>query len=166
MSKIAKLDLTNLDPPKLVVSIVVCFLAAGLGTVFTSTTIETWYVELEKPFFNPPNWVFGPVWTVLYLLMAVSLYLVWLRGIENREVRTGIAAFAVQLVLNVAWSGAFFGLRSPSVGLAVIIALWVAILWTIVEFYGISKKAAYLLLPYIAWVSFAVVLNFYIWGLN
>ncbi len=157
---------SNRGLPRLVSAIVVCQLAGIIGSVFTISSIPTWYAELEKPFFAPPNWLFGPVWLALYTLMGVSLYLVWSRGIDNSSVRTALSFFGVQLVLNALWSVLFFGLRSPLLGLVEIVALWIAIVANIVLFYRISRAAALLLIPYIAWVTIAAALNGFIWSLN
>lgn len=151
---------------KLVASILVCFLAAGIGGYFTAQSIPTWYAALEKPSFSPPNWVFGPVWTLLYLLMGISAYLVWERGLGARGVKKALGVFGLQLVLNALWSIAFFGMRSPIAGFAVIVALWATILFTILEFRKVDKMAWWLLAPYILWVSFAAFLNFSIVMLN
>jgi benzodiazapine receptor len=151
---------------KLIISILVCQGAGVIGSVFTSPAIPTWYASLEKPSFNPPNWIFAPVWTLLFLLMGISLYLIWERGLENKKVRTAIFIFSVQLALNIVWSVIFFGLQAPLYAFVEIIILWLAILITIISFYKISKLAAFLLLPYILWVSFASILNFSIMILN
>ena len=151
---------------KLVVSILVCQGAGVVGSLFTSPAIASWYATLEKPSFNPPNWIFAPVWTLLFLLMGIALYFVWNSEIESNKKRIAILIFAVQLVLNIFWSILFFGLQSPLYAFIEIIILWLAILLTIISFYKISKPAAELLLPYILWVSFAAVLNFSILILN
>lgn len=154
----------TLNWPKLFLSFAACFAAAGFGSFFTVSAIPVWYAALSKPFFAPPNWLFGPAWTLLYALMALSLYLVWSKGFaENRK---PIIIFAVQLFFNAVWSLAFFGLRSPAAGLAVILLLWVLIAAAILEFKKVDKKAAWLLVPYILWVSFAAVLNLAIVLLN
>ena len=150
----------------LVASIGVCFLAAAIGSAFTTGAISTWYATLNKPFFSPPNWVFGPVWTLLYLLMGFSLYLVWVTKTEKKAKRLGITFFFIQLALNSLWSILFFGLKSPSVAFVGIILLWLAIFMTIKNFLQISKVAGWLLSPYIAWVSFALILNLSIIILN
>ena len=151
---------------KLVVSIIACLAAGAIGSIFTREAIPTWYATLEKPAFNPPNWLFAPVWTLLYLMMGIAAFLVWRKGLENRQLRIALIVFLVQLVLNALWSVAFFGLESPLYGLIVIAALWVAILFTVLKFYRISLAASVLLLPYLLWVSFAAVLNSSIWLLN
>jgi len=155
-----------MDFIKLIVSIVVCFAAAIIGSLFTTPNIPTWYALLNKPPFSPPNWLFAPAWTTLYLLMAVSAYLVWMKGLGNKEVRIALGAFLVQLILNVLWSALFFGLRSPLLGAIEIVALWAAILLTIIYFFRISKTAGWLLIPYILWVTFAAILNFSVLILN
>ncbi len=154
------------DILKLVISLVICQFAGFIGSVFTSPSIPTWYATLNKPFFTPPNWLFAPVWTTLFILMGVSLFLVWRRSLESREVNTSIGIFIFQLILNTLWSIVFFGLRSPIAGLIVISILWIAILLTILKFYRISRTAGAILVPYILWVSFAAVLNIAIFTLN
>jgi benzodiazapine receptor len=151
---------------KLVVSIIACLAAGAIGSIFTRQAIPTWYATLEKPVFNPPNWLFSPVWTALYILMGVAAFLVWRKGLENKQVRIALIVFLVQLVLNALWSVAFFGLESPLYGLIVIAALWVAILFTVLNFHRLSLAASVLLWPYLLWVSFAAVLNSSIWLLN
>ncbi len=151
---------------KLVVSIVACLAAGAIGSIFTRQAIPTWYAMLEKPAFNPPNWLFVPVWTLLYILMGIAAFLVWRRGLENRQVRIALIVFLVQLILNALWSVVFFGLESPLYGLIVISALWVAILFTVLKFFRISSVASVLLWPYLLWVTFAAVLNVSIWLLN
>jgi len=148
----------------LVAFILVCEMAGIIGSFFTAESVSTWYLTLEKPPFNPPSWVFAPVWTTLYALMGISAYLVFFSG--KKESRFALVVFALQLALNTLWSLAFFGLQSPLYGLVVIAALWLAIVWTMLRFYNISKNATYLLVPYILWVSFAAVLNYSIWALN
>lgn len=154
------------DILKLVISLVICQFAGFIGSVFTTPSIPTWYATLNKPFFTPPNWLFAPVWTTLFVLMGVSLFLVWRRSLESREVKTSIGIFIFQLILNTLWSIVFFGLRSPIAGLIVISILWIAILLTILKFYRISRTAGAILIPYILWVSLAAVLNFAIFTLN
>ena len=151
---------------KLIISIVACQCAGLIGSIFTGPAIPTWYAALEKPAFTPPNWLFAPAWITLYLLMAISAFFVWRKGLDNQLVRTGLMVFLIQLVLNALWSVVFFGLQSPLWGLVVIVALWIAILFTILNFFRISSVAGALLLPYILWVSFAAVLNTSIWLLN
>ena len=152
------------DWKKLVIAVVLCELAGIMGSLFTFSSIDSWYAALSKPFFSPPNWVFGPVWTILYFLMGVSLYLVWTN--KNPVARSAYAAFGIQLGLNALWSAAFFGLQSPFLGFIVIALLWLAILATIKLFWRYSQNAALLLVPYFLWVSFAAALNFAVWQLN
>jgi benzodiazapine receptor len=154
------------DLPRLIASILVCFVAAAIGSIFTTPRIPGWYAGLEKPWFTPPSWVFAPVWTTLYLLMAIALFLVWRRGLERPDVRQGIALFAIQLVANVAWSWLFFGLQSPLAGFVGIIILWVLILATLIRFWTISRTAGALLVPYLLWVTIAANLNYAIMVLN
>lgn len=147
-------------------SIAVCLLAAVIGSAFTTPAIPTWYAALLKPALNPPAWVFGPVWTVLYILIGIALYLVWSRGWSQKNVQVAMTIFAVQLVLNVLWSYLFFGLQSPFFALIEIVLLWIAIFMTLGAFYRVSVPAALLLLPYLLWVSFAAYLNYGIYILN
>ncbi|MBU0570696.1 MAG: tryptophan-rich sensory protein [Candidatus Omnitrophica bacterium] len=151
---------------KLIISIVLCQVAGIVGSLFTRQSVDTWYININKPFFNPPDSVFAPVWIILYLLMGVSLFIFWRKGQNTRQSKIAISAFMLQLILNVLWSFAFFGCRSPLAGLIVIVLLWVAILLTIVSFLKISRIASILLSPYLLWVSFAAVLNAAIFVLN
>lgn len=175
---------------KFLISVLICQIAGAMGSFFTMRAIPDWYDGLIKPAIAPPNWVFAPVWIILFFLMGISLYLVWEKGwkvnlsekdkkqknfwnllskkmwIGSWKEENAIAIFFLQLVLNVWWSVIFFGLKSPVGAFFEVIALWLAILYTIVNFYRISKESAYLLLPYILWVSFAVVLNFLFWRVN
>jgi tryptophan-rich sensory protein len=151
---------------RLIAAIVLCELVGGLGSVFTIPAINTWYAALSKPAFNPPNWLFGPVWTMLYLIMGVALYLVWERGVSKKGVAVAMETFGVQLFLNFMWSVLFFGLRSPLYGLIGIAFLFVAILATAAMFFRVSRAAGMLMLPYLAWVAFAALLNFYVFILN
>lgn len=156
----------GIDILKLIVSIIISQLAGLIGATFTSRAIPTWYATLNKPTFNPPNWLFGPVWTALYLLMGISLFLVWQKGLYYNGVKIALIVFGIQLILNILWSILFFGLKSPLAAFIEIIILWLLILVTILTFYKISRAAAILLLPYILWVSFASILNFSLWRLN
>ena len=164
MSTIKRVGFTSIW--KLVISIVVCQGAGIIGSLFTTPAIPTWYAALQKPAFTPPNWLFAPAWITLYLLMGIAAFLIWRVGLENRRVRTALIIFLVQLVLNSLWSVVFFGMQSPLYGIIVIIILWLAILLTILKFARISSLAAWLLVPYILWVSFASALNIAIWLLN
>ncbi len=147
-------------------SIVICELAGIIGSIFTSSSIPTWYATLQKPTLNPPSWVFGPVWTTLFALTGIAAYLIYEKGIKKKNVRLALGFFALQLVLNTLWSILFFGFKSPGLALIEIAFLWLSILCCVVLFYKIRKVAAYFLLPYIFWVSFAMYLNFELWMLN
>ncbi len=151
---------------KLIASILICQGVGSIGALFTSPAISTWYTTIQKPSFNPPNWIFAPVWTLLFLMMGISLYFVWSKGWEDKKIKIAVFIFSAQIALNIFWSLLFFGLQSPFYAFIEIIILWLAILLTIISFYKISKIATYLLLPYILWVSFAAVLNFSILILN
>lgn len=154
------------DLPKLIISVITCELVGLLGTPFTVSAIPTWYATLNKPFFAPPNWLFGPVWTVLYFMMGIAFYLIWKQGWKKKKVRTAGKYFAAQLALNFIWSPIFFGLRAPLLGLFVIVAMWAAIVLTMKKFYPLLRLAFYLLVPYLLWVSFATLLNAAIVALN
>ncbi len=151
---------------KLLIAVFTCELIGIISTPFTIAAIPTWYATLSKPVFSPPNWIFGPVWTVLYALMGISLYLVWMKSTKNKRVKQALALFAFQLLLNFLWSFLFFGLQNQLLGFIDIILLWIIIALTIRAFYSLSKPAAYLLFPYIIWVSFAFLLNLSIVFLN
>ncbi|MFK7767183.1 MAG: TspO/MBR family protein [Mariniblastus sp.] len=149
----------------LVVSFLICFGAAALGSAATTPSLADWFANLNKPDWNPPNWLFGPVWSTLFAMMAVAVWLVWCQsGFKNGK--TALTCFGIQLVLNVGWSVLFFGMQRPDLALIEIVVLWFAIVTTMVLFARHSKLAAGLLGPYLAWVSFASVLNFAIWSLN
>lgn len=151
---------------RLAIAIFICQLAGILGGIFTFEAIPNWYASLNKPFFSPPNWVFGPVWTTLYFLMGVSVFLVWDKGFKDPHRRQALKLFGFQLVLNFFWSIIFFGLKSPELALIEIVVLWYLIFKTIKAFYPISNLASFLLIPYLAWVSFATILNLAIAVLN
>ncbi len=174
---------------KLVAGILICQAAGGIGSVFTVPAVKGWYDQLAKPSWTPPGEVIGAVWMVLYLLMGLSLYLVWARNWQIEQSLAGraarawnqisqklldgawqkqniIAIFSMQLILNVLWSFIFFELKSPGLAFFELLMLWVAIAYTIANFWRVSKLAAYLLMPYIAWVTFAGYLNFAIWQMN
>lgn len=145
---------------KLAIAIIICELAGIIGSIFTTPAIGAWYNTLPKPDLAPPNWVFGPVWTTLFLMMGISLYLVWQKNWNSREKRLAILIFTLQLLLNVLWSALFFGQRDPLSAFTEIIFLWLAIVFTINVFAKISKPAAWLLVPYLLWVTFAAYLNY------
>jgi len=174
---------------KFITSLIICQMAGILGSIFTMPKINTWYATLNKPSFTPPGWFIGLVWTILFFLMGISLYLVWSKNWEiklppesdrkkawNRiseklwfgswREENAALIFALQLALNILWSVVFFGLRSPGFAFFEILMLWFAILYTIINFYRISKPASYLLIPYILWVTFASFLNFMVWRMN
>ncbi len=149
----------------LLVGLAIVAAAAGLGALFTARSVGDWYEGLEKPAWTPPSWLFSPVWTALYAMMAVGAWLVWLRP-ERRGRGPALALFGVQLALNVAWSGLFFGLRMPGAAFAELVALWLAIVATTVAFFRVRPLAGALMLPYLAWASFAGALNLAVWRLN
>ncbi|MBU3926082.1 tryptophan-rich sensory protein [Patescibacteria group bacterium] len=153
-------------PLKFIISIVVCQMAGVIGSLFTAPAINTWYATLQRPFFAPPNWIFGPVWITLFFLMGIAAYLVWIKWPENKNSKTALIIFDIHLVLNILWSFLFFKLQNPFYAFIEIIVLWVFILITIILFCKISKPAGLLLIPYILWVSFAGVLNYSFWQLN
>lgn len=140
-------------------------LAGGLGSLFTVPSIAGWYQMLQKPALNPPNWIFGPVWTTLFLFMGIAAFLVWKKS-RGTGRKIALSLFGVQFVLNVLWSALFFGWHQVDLAFVEIIALWIAILWTGIFFYRHSKPAGILFVPYLAWVSFASYLNFALWSLN
>ena len=149
----------------LAVSIVTCFGAAWLGSRLTTPSIAGWYAALRKPPWTPPNWIFGPVWSALYLSMAIAAWLVW-RKLELPGAKLALLLFAIQLALNVGWSAIFFAVHRPDFAFAEIILLWLAILGTSVVFWPLSRAAGWLMVPYLAWVAFASTLNYAIWRLN
>lgn len=149
---------------KLFLSILLPFFVGAVGSFFTTPSVTTWYVTLVKPFFQPPSWLFGPVWTILYVLMGISFWFIWKS--RSSEKNRAIKWFFIQLLLNGIWSPIFFGAHEIDSALAIIVLMWMSILLTILLFKKISKPAAWLLVPYLAWVGFATVLNFAIWRLN
>lgn len=152
---------------KIITALIVCLSVGYSASVVTRPSIETWYVILEKPIFNPPNWIFMPVWTLLYIFMAVAAGLVWDKIKEqNEEVKKALLFFLIQLILNAIWSYLFFGLKNPMLALVEIILLWLLIYETYLKFIKINKISGYLLIPYLAWVGFAAILNASIWWLN
>lgn len=151
---------------KLVSSILICQLAGIIGSLFTVPNINSWFIDLNKPLLNPPNWVFGPVWITLYLLMGISLFIIWNKGLTDTFRKNAFSLFIIQLVFNSLWSIVFFGMHQLLLSVIVIIMLWLLIFVNIVHFGKISKAAAYLLIPYILWVSFASYLNISIYLLN
>lgn len=154
------------EVPRFVVSVLIPLLVGFLGSITTLASIPTWYATLIKPSWAPPNWLFGPIWTTLYVLMGIALYLVWREGLDRRDVKFAILIFAVQLILNLSWSVVFFGYHALFGSFVLVMLLWLSILANIIAFYVISKPAGYLLVPYIIWVSIASYLNYTIYLLN
>lgn len=152
--------------PELAAAIILCVIVGSIGSLVTITGPGSWYATLQKPFFAPPNWVFAPMWITLFVLMGIALYLVWESDREHHDVKVALRVFGVQFILNVLWSFLFFGLRSPLLGFVDILLLWVMIAATIWVFYRVKKSAAYLLIPYLAWVSLASALNGAIYFMN
>lgn len=151
---------------KLIISILIPLLVGAISGIFTASGVKGWYANAVKPSFNPPNWIFGPVWTILYILMGIALFLVWKSATDKKLKNIAISLFAVQLALNFCWSFIFFKMQEPGWAFAEILFMWLMILLTIIWFGKISSTAAWLLVPYICWVSFASVLNYSIWQLN
>lgn len=151
---------------KLVISVAIPLLAGVTSGFFTASGVGTWYQTIQKPSWNPPGWIFGPVWTTLYILMGIALYLVWKSDAATAVKKTAILLFAIQLLLNFFWSFIFFNQHQVGWALVEIMVMWVFILLTIFAFASVNKTAAWLLVPYISWVSFAFLLNYTIWKLN
>ncbi len=152
--------------PKIFIAVLVCLGIGFFSGFATQSSIDTWYESLNKPSFNPPDWIFAPVWTLLYILMGIAAGIVWSKGYYHKWVKTAMYHFIFQLLFNGLWSIVFFGFRSPGLALLVIIVLLVLIFLTYKWFKIVSKTAAYLLIPYLLWVAFATILNFSIWQLN
>lgn len=152
---------------KILIMVATCAAVGYFSSLVTRDSVDTWYTTIEKPSFNPPNWIFAPVWSTLYVLMGIAAGLVW-HEIESRrpEVQKALTFFWIQLALNALWSYLFFGLHNPLLALIEIVLLWLMIYETMIKFMRINKIAGYLFIPYILWVSFATVLNFSIWWLN
>jgi translocator protein len=151
---------------KFLISIVISFAPGIIGIFFTYDAIPTWYAGLDKPFFSPPNWIFGPVWSLLYLLMGVSFFIIWTAKQKESKKTDAYLLFFIQLILNTLWSIVFFGIKSPLLALIEIVILWVSIFLTIISFNKIARIAGYLLWPYLAWVTFATLLTLAIVWLN
>lgn len=151
---------------KIAISIITCLAVGFLSGMATAEAIPNWYAALNKPLFNPPNWLFAPVWTVLYIMMGVAAGMVWGKGWDNKTIRAALIFFLAQLVLNGAWTLVFFGLKEILLALVVIVVLWILIFICIRRFLAIEKITGYLLIPYLLWVSFATLLNGSIWWLN
>ncbi|MGB3776115.1 MAG: TspO/MBR family protein [Leeuwenhoekiella sp.] len=151
---------------RIAICISICLLVGIIAAISTQSSVHDWYITLNKPDFNPPNWIFAPVWTILYLLMGFAAGIVWNKGFYHKWVKTALYHFGIQLILNALWSVIFFGLRSPLPALFIIISLLVLLFFTYKWFKVVDTKAAYLLVPYILWIAFASALNFEIWRLN
>ncbi|EIJ37669.1 TspO/MBR family protein [Galbibacter orientalis] len=151
---------------RILIAVVVCLVVGFLSGFATQSSVDTWYPTLNKPSFNPPNWIFAPVWTILYIIMGISAGIVWARGFYHLWVKTALYHFGFQLLFNAMWSIVFFGFQKPFWALLIIITLVVLILLTIKWFKVVNRVAAYLLIPYLLWVCFATILNFSIWQLN
>lgn len=149
---------------KLLISLALPQLAGGLGAFFTISSVQSWYLTINRPSWNPPSWLFGPVWTLLYVLMGIACFLIWKS--DSPVKKQLLTLYFAQLVLNALWSPAFFGMQSPMMGLFVIVPLWGAILICIIQFRKVSQLASGLMVPYLLWVSFATALNAAIWWLN
>lgn len=151
---------------RLIIAIAIPLVVGFTSGYFTITGVGSWYQTIQRPSWNPPNWIFGPVWTTLYILMGIALYLVWKADVESRIKKNAVLFFALQLTFNFFWSFIFFNRQQPGWAFAEIVVLWILILLTIFAFAKINRLAAWLLVPYIAWVSFASILNYTIWKLN
>ena len=151
---------------KAIIAIAIPLMVGATSGFFTISGVESWYQTIQKPSWNPPNWIFGPVWTTLYVMMGIALFLVWKEDTSEELKKIALALFAVQLTLNFFWSFIFFNQQQPGWALVEIIAMWFFILLTIFAFAQVNKTAAWLLVPYISWVSFASILNYTIWQLN
>ena len=151
---------------KLIIAIAIPVAVGAISGFFTATGVESWYQTINKPSWNPPGWIFGPVWTTLYVMMGIAFFLVWKSDSSDILKKTAITLFTIQLVLNFFWSFIFFDQHQIGWALVEIIAMWIFILLTIFAFGNVSKLAAWLLVPYISWVSFATILNYTIWKLN
>lgn len=149
---------------KLILSLALPQAVGGLGALFTFSSVRDWYLTINRPVWNPPNWIFGPMWTTLYVLMGIACFLIWKS--EHPQKKQLLTLYFVQLALNALWSPAFFGAQSPLLGLVVIIPLWAMILICIIQFKKVSTWASGFMVPYLLWVSFATALNAAIWWLN
>ncbi|MEH6659492.1 TspO/MBR family protein [Leeuwenhoekiella marinoflava] len=151
---------------RILIPVTICLIVGFLGAIATQSSVNVWYPNLEKPFFTPPNWLFGPVWTLLYILMGVAAGMVWNKGFYHKWVKTALYHFGFQLILNASWSIIFFGLQLILPALLIISALLILLLFTFKWFKVVNPNAAYLFIPYIIWVAYATALNFEIWRLN
>ncbi|MFH1187402.1 MAG: TspO/MBR family protein [bacterium] len=151
---------------RLTISLLLPQIAGAIGSLFTTSAIPSWYASTNKPSFNPPNWIFGPVWITLYILMGISVYLVWQEVEKNKKSKNAITLFWIHLIFNASWSVIFFGLKNPALAFANIIIILVFIIILMIKFWKINKYSVYLLIPYLLWVSFATLLNYSIWRMN
>ncbi|MBU2416353.1 tryptophan-rich sensory protein [Patescibacteria group bacterium] len=151
---------------RLIISLALPQLAGIVGSLFTTSAIPTWYATLQRPSFSPPNWLFGPAWITLYILMGISIYLIWQKVEKNKTAGGAMWLFWIHLFFNAIWSIIFFGLQNPGLAFINIIIIWLLIIALMVKFWKINRWATYLLIPYLLWVSFASVLNYFIWYLN
>lgn len=149
---------------KLILSFLFPQLAGAVGALFTVNAIPTWYKFLNKPSFSPPNWLFGPAWLTLYLLMGIALYLNWIKN--SKQAKSNVRLFFIHLFFNLIWTPIFFGAKNLFLALIVIVIIWILIVTMIFKFWKVSKTASFLLIPYLLWVSFAITLNYFIWRLN
>jgi tryptophan-rich sensory protein len=156
----------NFDLKKFIISFLVCHGAGIVGSLFTVSAIPLWYATLEKPELSPPNWIFGPVWLLLYTLMSFSIYFIWEKGLKKPENKFIFYFFMIHLVANALWSIFFFGMENPLLALFDIMLMWLMILVLTFKFYKIKKLSTYLFIPYLLWVTFAIYLNYSIWTLN
>ena len=153
-------------PIRLIVAVLLPVLVGAVSGLFTASSVKTWFVTLNKPSFNPPSYVFAPVWTTLYIMMGIAFYLVWVSVTDKEQQRKAMTVYFIQLFLNFCWSFIFFYKQRPDLAFIDIVFLWISIVATLVLFYRISKPAGWLLVPYLLWVSFASALNYAIWQLN
>jgi tryptophan-rich sensory protein len=151
---------------KLFSAVLICLGAGFVGSFFTTPEIATWYQTINKPIWNPPSWLFGPVWTTLFILMGIALFLIWQKAAHSKSAHRAVVFFLVHLLFNIFWSVAFFNLHSPFYAFIAIIVLWLMIFTLMLWFFRLDKKAGALLIPYLFWVSFAGYLNYTIWQLN
>jgi len=165
MKKIKKHQERKIKLLEVFIVIVIAQIAGFLGSIFTTSSINSWYNTLNKPSWNPPNWIFAPVWTTLFTFMGIASYLIW-QNKKNPFSKKALDLYSIHLILNILWSVFFFGLKNPLLALVEIVFLWLIILILIFKFYKINKTAAYLMIPYLAWVSFATILNASIVFLN
>jgi len=149
----------------LLVFILITLFAGFIGSFFTTPSIASWYAFINKPSFSPPNWLFAPVWSLLYILMGIAAFLIWQKR-DNLKTKPALMFYGIQLILNTLWSIIFFGMHNPGLAFLEIIILWSFILITLIKFYKINKTSGILFIPYLIWVSFASILNFAVWMLN